>query len=110
MAAQIALAILLAILILIVEHYLPLCEMMGRELTYLERYVLGVLAMVLPISGLMAAWRRWYELAAIWAVVVVSGLAVMGVYALDNYLEAKKRMEAAENAEQILRDGTIEKE
>lgn len=108
MTIQITLAALLSGLCLIVEHYLPWEDILGRPLRVLDRYVMGVATMALAISGLFLAWKDWNELIAVWVVVIMSGLAVIGAYALDKDLDTRKRLKAAEKAERILRDGTID--
>ena len=96
---MIAIAALIAVLLLGVEHYWPWRPMLGRSLGNLECYVAGVLALVLPMSGLLAIWGRWVELAALWAIVAAGGLAVIGMYALDSWLTWRARAHVSEEIE-----------
>lgn len=94
-------ALAVSALILIGEHYWPWYPMLRRDLTLIEKYVLGVLAIILPYSVLMAIWKRWFELGALWAVVVVSGATVAAVFGLDAYLRARERAQESEEREDI---------
>jgi hypothetical protein len=68
---QIAVTALVSALVLLVEHYAPV-----RTHINTTNYILGVLALVIPFSCLMALWGLWMALAAIWSVVCAVGLAV----------------------------------
>lgn len=100
---MIGLACLIAALLLFVEHWFPWQLVIGRELPRPAAYILGVLAMVLPLSGLFIYWLSTPPelplayLIALWAVVASGGLAVLGAYALDGLL--RLRIRAREQAE-----------
>ena len=92
-------------LILLVEHYFPWRLILGRKLPRLAAYVLGVLAMVGPLSFLYFRWEVapvmvHGHLVALWCVVVSGGLAVLLAYALD-WIAGRVRLsyELAELAE-----------
>lgn len=91
------LACLIAALLLFVEHWFPWHLVIGRELPRPAAYVLGVLALMLPFSGLLVYWRSWQALIAVWAVVASGGAAVLGAYALDWLLHL--RVKAREQEE-----------
>lgn len=95
---QMAVTALVSALMLWVEHYAPV---KAKHLTV--NYILGVLALVIPYSGLLACWGLWQALAAIWSVVVAGGVAVLAAYALDHYLMLHGRVKAAEMEAQLLR-------
>ena len=99
--------ILISILILVAEHYWPWGETLGRQLHNLERYIAGVLAMVLPYIGLLLVWRRIDEVLALVCIVLISGGVVSGLYALDGWFTVRNRANAAELAEKRLKDGTL---
>lgn len=101
-------AMMMTSLFLAVEHWFPWLGVLGRELKLIERYVSGMLAVLVPISVLLALWGSWMELAAIWVVVVFGGAVVVGSYMVDGHVSQKQRMEAAEAVERKLRDGTFE--
>lgn len=107
MAVQIFVTVLISVLILIGEHYWPWKKMLGRSLRLIERYVLGVLALMLPISGLMIVWALWAVLLVIWLVVIFGGLITIGMYFVDGAWDARDRANLAEKAEQVLKDGTF---
>lgn len=101
-------AMMMTSLILAVEHWFPWLGVLGRQLKLIERYIAGMLAVLLPVTVLLALWGSWMELAAIWAVVVTGGAVVVGSYLVDGHISQKQRMEAAEAVERKLRDGTFE--
>ena len=94
---MIALACLIAALLLFVEHWFPWRLVIGHELPRPAAYVLGVLALMLPFSGLLVHWGAWQALIALWAVVASGGAAVLGAYALDWLLHL--RIKAREQQE-----------
>jgi cobalamin biosynthesis protein CobD/CbiB len=98
MVVQIAVTALVSALILLVEHYAPV-----KAPHPIVNYVLGILALVIPFSGLLAFWQLWGALAAIWSVVLTGGLAVMAAYGIDHYLALHGRVKAAELEAQLLR-------
>jgi len=112
---DIAIAVLVGVLILLVEHYLPWSKLVGRELPRPAAYILGVLAMIVPLSALYIWWHyrsvvlgwrpiEWYwAVVAMWAVVIGCGLAVLGAYALDSWLEYRMRLAIAEREADHLR-------
>ena len=86
-------------------HWLPWRLLLGRELPRVAAYVLGTLAIVLPLSGLFAMWGNWLQAAALWAVVVSAGLAVLGGYLFDGWLEHRQGQREAEERERaVLRE------
>ena len=97
-------ASLISALIIAVEHYLPWQKMLGRALPVIIRYVIGTAGFLLPFTALLAFWFvqdggiGFYRTAAgLWSVAASSGIAVMGCYGLDGFLNHKLR--AAESAE-----------
>lgn len=95
---EIAVTALVSALILLVEHYAPV---KAGHLTM--NYALGVLALIVPFSGLLVLWGLWMVLAAIWIVVATGGAAVLAAYGFDHYLVLRKRVNAAEMESQLLR-------
>lgn len=106
---SVGLAVLAAVLLLLVEHWFPWGMMMGRELPRLWAYVLGVLAMFLPLTGLLWAWdvrgvviRGWMVIAAMWLVVISSGLAVALAWGIDDWLDLRLDREVAEGEREVI--------
>ena len=89
MAANISLACLIAALLLLIEHWLPWRAILGADLARVPSYIIGVLAMFLPLSGLYLFWIShppawaYAHLAALWAVIFAGGGAVILAYAFD---------------------------
>ena len=108
MAFQIVIAMMTTSFCLAVEHWFPWSGVLGRSLRFIERYVIGMLAILLPLSVLLGLWGSWYELVALWCVVVSGGAVVVMGYLVDGHVDQKRRMEAAEAAERILKDGAFE--
>ena len=89
MAASISLTCLIAALLLLVEHWLPWRTILGGELKRVPSYIIGVMALALPLSGLYLHWSfhtpEWgfAHLVALWAVIVSGGCAVILAYLFD---------------------------
>ncbi len=117
MYLDIVLTIVVAILLLLVEHYWPWRKITGRDLPRPVAYVLGVAAMIVPLTGLLLRWHydipKWMGqpnssmavmmIIAMWGVVCGSGLAVIGTYVLDSWLEYRSRALVAEREGEHLR-------
>lgn len=99
---QIGIASLVSALILLVEHYLPLRAWFGR-LHATTNYILGMLGILLPLTGLFIAWHQWMAIVALWAVTVAGGLAVISAYLLDTWQAMQQRVHLAELETQLLR-------
>lgn len=86
---QVYLTALLAGLILLIQHYFPWLLLLGKDLPNIARYVLGVLGFVVPLSLLYSgafgspSTDHLDYMIALWVVVLASGAAVVGAYALD---------------------------
>lgn len=76
-------------------HYFPYRRLLGRELTRIEAYVIGLLI----IAGALTGWLIWQglftALIALWAVVVSSGLAVVAGYTIDEIAVGRDAQKAA---------------
>jgi len=108
MRVQIVVGTLVAMLILAVEHWFPWMGVTGRNLRLLERYIAGMLAIVIPVSVIFVLWESWQELETLWSVALGGGGMVLVAYGIDHYVAQKQRMQAGEDAERVLRDGTID--
>lgn len=102
MICGIAIAVVVAALALLALHWLPWISLLGRELPRPAAYIVGVLSMAMPLTGLFAAWSEWWAMLALWAVVVGSGLTVMGAYLFDAWLHHRQARKEAEEREQVL--------
>lgn len=90
----IILTALIVSLLLFVEHWFPWQLMLRAELPRLAAYVLGVLAIVVPLTGLYISWWidpgnrvKFGEVIALWAAVCVGGLSVMAAHGIDKLLK-----------------------
>lgn len=105
---EISLTAVLAMLLLWVEHWFPWQLMLGRELPRPAAYILGVLALMLPFSGLLIIWSEWLILAALWAVILAGGLSVLGAYFVDHVLIIRKRVQEQTELIEVLRETAAE--
>jgi hypothetical protein len=83
MVPDILLTCVVAALVLLVEHWFPWRLMLGRDLPRLAAYVLGVLAMVVPLTVLFAQRGELDAAIGMWAVMVSGGAAVMLAHGVD---------------------------
>jgi hypothetical protein len=67
------------------------------------RYVMGMLAVNLPVTGMLMTYRQFSVILALWIVTIVSGLATALSYWIDHTVDANERMDAAERDGAILR-------
>jgi|SRR3990172_7911708 len=103
MVWQILIAALISVLLLIVEHYWPWQSMIKQPLGKIVAYILGVLAIELPLTGLFITWKVWPALWAMWIVTFIGGAVVAAINNLDTYLENRTRMEISEREGELLR-------
>lgn len=89
--------------LLVAMHYFPWRMIHGKSLHPIWNYILGVLAINLPFSALLAMWEEWLILLVIWLCVVFGGGAVMLSYALDSWLLHRARAQIAERETRILK-------
>lgn len=101
----IAVTVVVVGLAMLALHWLPWQLLLGHDLPKPGAYVLGTLGMALPLSGLFAAWGLWWAVLALWAVVAGAGVAVLGAYVVDAWLEHRRaRREAEEREQAVLRE------
>lgn len=91
--------------ILIGQHYFPWRRLLGKDLPRVAAYVMGVLAMLVPLTLLFLVWG-WMQgaqalhlygwaVAAMWLVAVSGGAAVMACYLVDGWLDLRSQAKAA---------------
>lgn len=87
---DIALAAAFGALQQVAQHYFPWGLIFRAELPKVPAYIMGTLGWVIPLTVLFWAWDanlvdipRWMHLAAVWACVSASGMAVVLVRGLD---------------------------
>ena len=102
MIIEICIAAVIAGLALLALHWLPWGLWLGRELPRPAAYIVGTLAMVLPLTGLFAGWSEWMAVLALWSVVVVSGMAVLLAYLFDAWLHNRQAREETEERERAM--------
>lgn len=102
MLLDIAITALVAALALLALHWLPWPLLLGHELPRPAAYVLGTLAMILPLTGLFAVWGLPNTILALWAVVSFSGTAVLGAIMFDAWLHNRQVRKEAEEREKVL--------
>lgn len=103
----IGVAVLVAGLGELVLHWLPWRLLLGGELPRPPAYVLGTLAIALPLTGLFFAWGLWAAAVALWSVVIGAGVAVLGAYLLDGWLENRLGRAEAEVRERAVLDVVV---
>jgi uncharacterized membrane protein len=109
MVLAIGLTAMVAGLALLVEHWFPWEMLLRRPLPKLAAYVLGVLGLILPLTGLLAVWGAWWSLAAVWATVLAGGGGVLIGYGVDWWL--RRMAQGEELREQVkLRDRLEERD
>ena len=101
---EISITALISVLLLLVEHWAPTRLLLGRKLPNLAAYILGVLALILPLTGLLIYWGEHRVILALWLIVVSGGAAVILAYMVDAWLEERVRAcQAIEREQELLR-------
>lgn len=106
LVVETSLAALVAALIQCVSHWFPWRAAMRRELPRIPAYVLGMLGILLPVSGLYWQWDvnavglpQHAHLVGLWVCVVASGLAVMIAYGIDWLVDMLARLRESRERE-----------
>lgn len=100
--AQILLAALVAVLLLLLEHWGPWEKLLRTKFSPLVNYTLGVLAINLPLSGLLLAWSEKDVLAALWVITLSGGLFVGLAYWIDDHINARRELAATKAERKVL--------
>ena len=98
---EILLTALIAVLLELVMHWFPWRMILRRDLTRPAAYVLGVFGIAGPVSVLWALWGMINVVISLWAVIVATGLAVVGAYDIDALLN---RLMRGSEAEELLNE------
>jgi hypothetical protein len=102
---EILVVALIAALLLLVEHYWPGERFFQKRFHQTTNYALGTLALIVPECTLFALWGMWEAVMVIAVTTIAGGLAVLGAYALDNWIQQRDRAEVAEREAKELRPG-----
>lgn len=95
---EMILAAITAAAIILMEHYwLP------NRLHITMKYALGILAIQLPLSVLLAVWQSWMALAALWMVSALAGLATLLSHHIDAWRITTARVAMAEHEAILLK-------
>jgi hypothetical protein len=100
----VALCAMTTAMILLAQHY----WLRGKRLHPTINYVLGLLAIYLPLTALFLVWQHYLVVAALWAVTVVGGAVVVASYLVDGWLAVSARLRAAEGEGLRLREALDE--
>jgi hypothetical protein len=80
-------------LLTMLEHYLPWKAILGVELPKLIAYVLGILAVFVPLTLLFVEYPMvtgWRAALALWVAATGAGLGTVLCYVLDDWLVKRK--------------------
>jgi hypothetical protein len=105
---EIALTAFVSALIVALEHYIPWRKLTGNELSRPTAYILGVLAMFIPLTILFLVCQA-NAILALWVVAGASGLTVMACYGVDHFLDLRLRVQETIEREERLRRQTDER-
>lgn len=100
---QIVVTALVTVLILLVEHWGPWSKLVQARVHLVVNYISGVLAIILPLTALLAIWQQGMAIAALWIITVAGGLAVIIAYVVDGWIATRNRADVAEHDAEILR-------
>ena len=103
---SVGITVIVAVLLILVEHWLPWHKLLGQELPRLAAYVLGVLAMGLPLTVLfltVGSVPGGQAAAALWLVILFCGMATFVAYVADHTLELRAERDAADGEFAVIR-------
>lgn len=95
----IAVAALISFLMVVVEHYLPWRAILKQELPRIPSYIMGVLAILIPLTMLFFVFAFWSSaevLIAFWVVTGSAGAGTILSYNLDSLIHIRMRAEESE--------------
>lgn len=107
MIAQIAIAVVIQSLALLVIQWIPWMHYTKHELTTTQRNVARALAIAIPWIVLLVIWNSWRELIALTLLVIAAGIVITIVTLFDDKTNAEERASAAESAERILKEHNV---
>lgn len=87
-------------MILLAQHY----WLRGQRRHPTLNYILGTLAIYLPLTALFLLWQNYLVVAALWLVTALGGGAVIASYLMDGWMAVHARLKASEDEGQILRE------
>jgi len=103
------LTVVVAVLLVLVEHWLPWGKILGHRLPRLWAYVMGVAAMLVPVSVLLLVWDGegvvilgWQVVMVVWLVAGFSGLAVGLAWGWDSWLDLRQGRDVAEGERAVI--------
>lgn len=65
------------------------------------RHVLGVLGLAVPVSILFVHWQAWFELIALWSVILFGGGGLLLAFLVESWWEERVGRIRAEQIEQV---------
>lgn len=92
---------LISVAVLVAEHYFPWRRVIGRELPRPAAYMMGVIAVAGPV---VVFFPNDPALGVLWLCIILGGLAVIGCYLLDGYIDGRDERERANKLEAKFRD------
>lgn len=98
-------ASLFAMLLTAVEHWFPWPLLMLKPLPRLWAYIMGMLAIAVPLTVLMLvrpSWPGFVYLWAFWSITAGAGFGTVVGYGIDKALEHRSRALEAEDREKAL--------
>lgn len=98
---------LISFLIVAIEHYLPWQMILRKELPRLSAYIMGMLAIALPVTvhwTLFKSWTTSEIIISFWVITCAAGLGTLGCYILDGLIHNRARAEESEERESRLLD------
>lgn len=110
MVMEIMLTVLISMLMLLVLHWIPWPLVIGKELPKTAAYALGVLGMIVPLTGLFLYWHLTETgtlvlgIIALWSDAVFGGLAVFAAYFVDDLGSTKAENRVAKSEGEKLRN------
>lgn len=99
----IAVCAVVVVLTVTVEHYWP-WEHLVRRMHMLARYVMGCLAIDIPMSVVLVLWQEWLVLGLLWISTIAGGIALVFLYLLDCHLETRAAHDAMKRENAVLRE------
>jgi len=92
--------------IIMALHWAP-WSVKARE-KHINSTVMGAIAILIPFSYLLVAWKSWIILATIWIITCASGSTILVCKAIDSHIEMSSRVTASEHAEKKLKQHLTE--
>lgn len=98
------LVVCVAGLAILVEHFIPWDALVGGKLHVTWRYLMGVLAIAVPMSIYLVEKGLVHTLGVFWMIIGICGIGTVAGYLVDGWIGVNGKLDATLSENQVLRE------